>query len=163
MSVRFRQFALPRVNESVPKSRDLVNGVLQGWTTVGEEAHDNLNLITSELVTNAVEHTNSDTILLTIHLNTRSRTVMVGVQDDSLTLPTARHAATDDQSGRGLWLIAALANRHGVQATEAPKWVWAEVALQPLTREQARRNLLRQIVLVNKVRPILQARNLSAA
>ncbi|MFB7129440.1 ATP-binding protein [Kitasatospora sp. NPDC056273] len=163
MSVRFRRFALPRVNESVPKSRDLVGHTIRAWISMSEEAHDNLNLITSELVTNAVEHTTADTIVLTLQLNTRTRMVTVGVQDSSAALPSGRHAAPDDQSGRGLWLIAALANRHGAQLTSTGKWVWAEVALQPLAREQARRNVLRQIISVNKVRPLIRARILSAA
>ncbi|MFJ5308666.1 ATP-binding protein [Streptomyces sp. NPDC088350] len=47
-------------------------------------------------------------------------------------LPHARQGTPDGESGRGLLIVGALANRWGVAVGPAPrKTVWAEVVLRP--------------------------------
>lgn len=88
-------------------------------------------LLTGELVTNAIVHTPAPTIGLVVHLS--DHVVRVEVHDTGARLPRPdRAAARDDQGGRGLALVAALATRWGVDdnAQGDGKSVWFEVPTQ---------------------------------
>ena len=84
-------------------------------------------LLAGELVTNAIVHTTSPTIGLVVHR--RDHAVRVEIHDTSPQPPKPdRLAAGDDQGGRGLTLVAALATRWGVDTTHGDgKAVWFEV------------------------------------
>jgi hypothetical protein len=51
------------------------------------------------------------------------------VYDSSNTSPHLRYAASTDEGGRGLFLVAQIAERWGTRYTPAGKVIWAE---QPL-------------------------------
>jgi hypothetical protein len=53
----------------------------------------------------------------------------VSVVDDAPGEPHIVHAKADDTSGRGLWLVAAIARDWGVTLHGQRKQVWAELAL----------------------------------
>ncbi|MER5666811.1 SpoIIE family protein phosphatase [Streptomyces mirabilis] len=82
-------------------------------------------LILSELVTNAIRY-GSGTIQVRV---LRDRSLICEVSDNSSTSPRLRYAATMDEGGRGLFLVAQLAERWGTRYTPAGKVIWAE---QPL-------------------------------
>ncbi|MET7726447.1 SpoIIE family protein phosphatase [Streptomyces mirabilis] len=82
-------------------------------------------LILSELVTNAIRY-GSGTIQVRV---LRDRSLICEVSDNSSTSPRLRYAATTDEGGRGLFLVAQLAERWGTRYTPAGKVIWAE---QPL-------------------------------
>ncbi|MFE3412276.1 SpoIIE family protein phosphatase [Streptomyces mirabilis] len=82
-------------------------------------------LILSELVTNAIRY-GSGTIQVRV---LRDRSLICEVSDNSSTSPRLRYAATTDEGGRGLFLVAQLAERWGTRYTQAGKVIWAE---QPL-------------------------------
>lgn len=82
-------------------------------------------LILSELVTNAIRYGGGS-----IHVRVlRDRSLICEVSDNSSTSPHLRYATTTDEGGRGLFLVAQLAERWGTRYTQAGKVIWAE---QPL-------------------------------
>jgi hypothetical protein len=59
---------------------------------------------------------------------TRDRLVLESV-DSGHHMPRRRRAGDDDEGGRGLHLVASLADRWGFRATDDGKVVWAELDL----------------------------------
>ncbi|MCQ4084973.1 SpoIIE family protein phosphatase [Streptomyces sp. RB6PN25] len=79
-------------------------------------------LILSELITNAIRYTNGPIQVRLL----RDRTLICEVSDSSNTSPHLRYAATTDEGGRGLFLVAQLADRWGTRYTSAGKVIWTE-------------------------------------
>jgi anti-sigma regulatory factor (Ser/Thr protein kinase) len=78
-------------------------------------------LLTSELVTNAIQHEATGIVVLAI---TRSPDELrVDVHDTSSSLPMLVDAAADAEAGRGLMLVATLAAQWGYYRTPAGKAV----------------------------------------
>ena len=91
---------------------------------------DAVELLTSELVTNAVVHAGSEPRLALILLPDRIR---VEVHDTDPTLPTQREPDAASASGRGLLLLERLAASWGVEAADDGKTVWFEVPRRSTT------------------------------
>jgi len=108
---------------SVSKARALVRESLKKWALT--ELSDTTELLTSELVTNALRYADGQ---ITVRM-VLERTLVCEVLDDSAALPRLRHAGTSDESGRGLHVVSQLAQRWGTRMTNAGKVVWCE---QPL-------------------------------
>lgn len=104
--------------------RAFVAGTL-GRSPAAEEAV----LLASELAANAVVHTASgDGGTFTVLLREDGGTVMVEVHDDgSETSPEAAPAGAPGESGRGLCLVDALAERWGHRGGREGRVVWFEV------------------------------------
>ncbi|MFF7813885.1 SpoIIE family protein phosphatase [Streptomyces sp. NPDC007945] len=85
-----------------------------------------VELIVSELVTNAVRHGAPPYAL---RLLRGDSTLTVEVRDGAATAPHLRHAKAADEGGRGLHICAMLADAWGVRYEEDGKTVWAELAL----------------------------------
>ncbi|MEU6709651.1 ATP-binding protein [Streptomyces wuyuanensis] len=86
---------------------------------------DDARLIVSELVTNAIRHTRTGAVGVSV---TRlSGHVRIVVTDDSSTLPARVPPAADAEAGRGLQLVDQLATRWGSQPLPTGKRVWAEL------------------------------------
>ncbi|WP_405890462.1 SpoIIE family protein phosphatase [Streptomyces sp. NBC_01527] len=100
---------------------------LTEWN-VDEDTAYAAELIVSELVTNAIRYGAPPLQLRLI----RNRTLTCEVHDDSATSPQLRHARTVDEGGRGLFIVAQLAQRWGIRYTTEGKTVWSEQALPPL-------------------------------
>ena len=82
-------------------------------------------LILSELITNAIRYGAEPIRVRLLH----NRTLICEVSDGSSTSPPARRAATTDEGGRGLFLVAQFAERWGTRYTPGGKVIWAELAL----------------------------------
>ncbi|MGW3622108.1 SpoIIE family protein phosphatase [Streptomyces sp. NPDC000880] len=82
-------------------------------------------LVVSELVTNAMRYASGPIQLRLI----REQTLICEVSDTGHTSPHLRHAGSDDEGGRGLFLIAQMTLRWGTRHTSAGKTIWAEQAL----------------------------------
>ncbi|MEU4353530.1 SpoIIE family protein phosphatase [Streptomyces virginiae] len=82
-------------------------------------------LMLSELVTNAVRYGSEPIQVRLIH----DRTLICEVSDGSSTAPHLRRAATTDEGGRGLFLVAQLSQAWGARYTPQGKVIWAECAL----------------------------------
>ena len=116
----------------VPRERALLfdvrvraREVMRSWALL-EEVVDTATLLASELVTNGLVH-GRGTVELRLRL-TRDRLVLEAV-DAGRHMPRRRRAGEDEEGGRGLHLVAHLADRWGFRATESGKVVWAEIDL----------------------------------
>lgn len=85
-------------------------------------------LIVSELITNAIRH-GHDPIRLRLILD---RTLICEVSDAASTSPHIRRAATTDEGGRGLFLVAQCSHRWGTRYALVGKTIWAEQTLEPV-------------------------------
>lgn len=90
-----------------------------------DEAVFSAELLLSELVTNAIRHASGPLQVRVIH----GRALIFEVSDTSSTAPRLRHAAATDEGGRGLFLVAQLAQAWGTRYTDGGKVIWAECAL----------------------------------
>ncbi|MEU8802612.1 ATP-binding protein [Spirillospora sp. NPDC048819] len=115
--------ALEPVDAAVRAARDSVRAALEGWDR--EDANGDLELITSELVTNAIRHAN--TITLVIYLPD-DKTAMVEVWDDNPDGPTVPIVDFQAEGGRGLMLVGALSHSWGWRSTSDGKVTWAQTA-----------------------------------
>ncbi|KUN89891.1 protein phosphatase [Streptomyces bungoensis] len=84
-------------------------------------------LIVSELVTNAIRHGRPPAELRLI----RHHVLVCEVTDSNTSQPRLRRARTTDEGGRGLFLIAQLAERWGCRHGQNRKTIWSE---QPIAR-----------------------------
>ncbi|MFD7708846.1 ATP-binding protein [Streptomyces sp. NPDC059785] len=113
-------------------ARRLVSHRLDAWGHgYGSAANECLTLVTAELAANAVRHGHVPGRDFAVRLIATGRTLRVEVADtraERLPLLSLREPPGEAESGRGLMLVAALADRWGaVPRTEGPgKTVWAE-------------------------------------
>ncbi|HEX2851034.1 MAG TPA: ATP-binding protein [Acidimicrobiales bacterium] len=92
---------------------------------VDHEVVDLAELLTSEIVTNAVVHAAGPA---EVGVDRVGDAVRVEVVDAASALPDLRHVAPDAASGRGLAIVDALATRWGVQPRgTSGKVVWFEL------------------------------------
>ena len=96
-----------------------------------------LQLLASELCTNAVMHTRSGSAggWFSVAVEWTPALARVVVADQgSPSMPAAAattgSAAGDEESGRGLWLVDALADDWGTVGCPGGRWVWADVCWQ---------------------------------
>lgn len=124
---------------SVAALRHSVVAALRRWH-VPDETLETVELLTSELVTNAVEHSRPSAADLsgegegerdaTVWARVRicGSAVVLEVWDGDPTPPLPREAELQDERGRGLLLLDALAERCGYYwPSVGGKVVWAEV------------------------------------
>ncbi|MFJ9844309.1 SpoIIE family protein phosphatase [Kitasatospora sp. NPDC101155] len=98
-------------------------GVVERLTEWGlEEVAFATELIVSELVTNAIRYGIAPIRFRLI----RDRALICEVSDGSSTSPHLRYAASTDEGGRGLFLVAQLSERWGTRYTPNGKVIWAE-------------------------------------
>ncbi len=84
-------------------------------------------LLTSELVTNAVLHGRSRA---TLYVHKPPPYLRVTVEDHNPRLPEiGEHPALNATSGRGLHIVAELASRWGIEASDHGKRIWFELDL----------------------------------
>jgi anti-sigma regulatory factor (Ser/Thr protein kinase) len=110
--------------ESVSEARRYVKQVLKGQP---QDVVDVAELLTSELVTNAVRHGASG-FELKIGVDENIR---VEVRDEGAGRPAVVSAGPRDPSGRGLGIVEALSTAWGVIPTADGKTVWYELSLAP--------------------------------
>nr|WP_248843484.1 ATP-binding protein [Streptomyces virginiae] len=107
----------------VAHARELVVGRLSDWQL--EDLSFVTELVASELVTNAIRYAGGPVGLRLI----RDRLLVCEVSDPSSTQPRLRRARDTDEGGRGLFLVAQLADRWGSRFTSTGKTIWTEQAI----------------------------------
>jgi anti-sigma regulatory factor (Ser/Thr protein kinase) len=83
-------------------------------------------IVVTELVSNAVRHTNAPVALRLHHTGGR---MVVEVSDEDDRPPRARTPSVHEENHRGLLIVETLAQRWGSRPTAEGKVVWAELAL----------------------------------
>ncbi|MEV5973976.1 SpoIIE family protein phosphatase [Streptomyces sp. NPDC051921] len=124
---RVATWDLPSDPAVVAKARALTERRLTSWH-LGEIAFTT-ELIVSELVTNAIRYGNPPIRLRLIH----DRSLICEVSDTAATSPHLRHAATTDEGGRGLFMVAQLADSWGTRYTSTGKTIWTAQAGKPVS------------------------------
>ncbi|SES46816.1 Anti-sigma regulatory factor (Ser/Thr protein kinase) [Streptomyces sp. yr375] len=108
---------------AVPEARRAVRELLRDWGK--PERSDTAELLTSELVTNALVHTDDDAVLTATVSPSGLR---VEVRDFADRRPRPRFPTSDDGThGRGLVLVESLADTWGVRSQGGGKVVWFEL------------------------------------
>lgn len=115
---------LPREPESAATARRLVRAALTVWDL--DELSADGALIVSELVANAVQHARRGSIRVVIDRPGPAH-VRIGVVDLSKALPLRKEPDAEDESGRGLTLVATLAENWGTEPLPWGKRVWADL------------------------------------
>ncbi|MFI7502400.1 ATP-binding protein [Streptomyces sp. NPDC049687] len=129
------RIALPHSAAAVPVARALVR------TALAELEHgadsDTAELLTAELVANAVEHTAVGDAPIELVVELRPTGCQVEVHDHDpmppgdLTRPSGQEPDPWQEHGRGLLLIRALSSSCGHRPTEKGKAVWFRLAAVP--------------------------------
>ncbi|MFJ4776099.1 SpoIIE family protein phosphatase [Streptomyces sp. NPDC088762] len=120
---RVAQWDVPFQPSGVGVVRNLAAAKLEEWGL--DELAFTTELILSELITNAVRHGSAPVRVRLLH----DHVLTCEVWDGSSTAPHLRYAATTDEGGRGLFLVAQLSEHWGTRYTPEGKVIWAE---QPL-------------------------------
>ena len=115
---------LPPVLSSVPTARHLVIELLYAWGAPHEI--DDAALLVTELVANVVDHV-EEASACTVEVALSDGSLRVAVADGCPTLPVRRELSTERARGRGLQLVAALADRWGSELHRGGKRVWFEL------------------------------------
>lgn len=117
---------MPCEPESARKARILLALALSAWDL--DELTDDAKLVVSEFVGNAVEHTGCHSIRVTVTRLGPDR-VRVAVIDKSRAKPAPRTESGDDEHGRGLAVVAALAESIGCDTFRWGKRTWAQLRI----------------------------------
>jgi anti-sigma regulatory factor (Ser/Thr protein kinase) len=121
---------LPADLTSARQARSAVRRALTAWGI--DDPDGDAELLASELVANAAEHA-SGPIGLALRHHAQpdgQRGITCEVTDASPNLPRPTQARRDDERGRGLAIIAALATASGVRPEPVGKTTWFTLALR---------------------------------
>ncbi|MFJ3232942.1 SpoIIE family protein phosphatase [Streptomyces sp. NPDC086787] len=103
------------------RARKLARRALARWGL--EELSDSVELLVSEVVTNAVRYASRPVTLRLL----RTDVLRCEVGDDVPQLPRLRQARATDEGGRGLYLVNKMARRWGATRLSTGKVVWFEL------------------------------------
>ncbi|MFR9799913.1 SpoIIE family protein phosphatase [Streptomyces sp. MS06] len=119
------EWEFPADPATAAEARAAASGRLAAWGLAHLDFA--VELIVSELVTNAVRYAGAPIGLRLIH-----DTVLVcEVSDPRNTQPRLRRAAPGDEGGRGLFLVAQVSTRWGSRYGQSGKTIWAELDTSP--------------------------------
>jgi anti-sigma regulatory factor (Ser/Thr protein kinase) len=122
---RIASLSLRGDHAQVRHARRFTRRVLREWGLAA--LSDQTELLTSELITNAMVHAGGPTGLRLF----RHQVLTVEVSDVDGHAPRMRRALEDDEGGRGMHLVNELAHRWGSRGTRDGKVVWFELELPP--------------------------------
>ncbi|GFE04869.1 hypothetical protein Scani_11370 [Streptomyces caniferus] len=111
--------------QTAGQARRLARRALARWGL--EELTDQLELLVSEVVTNAVRYAERPITLRLL----RTDVLRCEVGDDVPQLPRLRQARPSDEGGRGLYLVNRMARRWGATRLSMGKVVWFELSMPP--------------------------------
>ncbi|MFF1415349.1 ATP-binding protein [Streptomyces sp. NPDC058289] len=120
-----RGFRVPAMAGEVSRARRRVVAIARDWQLpLDEEYLQDLELLASEVITNAVEHTEGTSIVCVRWTGVRVR-VEVSDGDPCELIPAV--SGPDEESGRGLLLVTSLAASWGTHPHREGKVVWFEI------------------------------------
>ncbi|MFB6822658.1 ATP-binding protein [Streptomyces virginiae] len=120
-------FTIDPTASAAHQARHRVVAGIRSWgIRLDEEALNGIELVASELITNAVLHAASGPVAVSVLRE--GAVLVVEVHDTAKALPFPKPGG-DGESGRGLHLMSVLADRHGTAPTATGKRCWAEFDL----------------------------------
>ncbi|MFE4859391.1 ATP-binding protein [Streptomyces sp. NPDC056670] len=123
-----KAWALPFLAE--PRELAALRRIMRLHLTLWGLPHvvESAQLCVTELVTNVITHVGLETpTTLAVSMN-GSRLRIAVIDPDTRALPTLLSPCADDESGRGMALVEAIAERWGVILREDTKVTWCELA-----------------------------------
>ncbi len=114
--------SVPGLPGSVSDARHFVADLCRDWGLGA--VSDTATLLVSETVTNSIVHCRSE-VELTLEFS--PPTLRVGIADHDTTLPRQRPLGDEEEGGRGLALVDALADSWGVEPAFDGKTVWFQL------------------------------------
>ncbi|MCX4454949.1 ATP-binding protein [Streptomyces sp. NBC_01340] len=122
---RRETFHVLKRGRHVPEARARVRKILADWG-VGDELAADVAVVTTEYVTNAVRHCRVSFARIEVSLSVRDAHLLVEVSDpDRTMIPELRACGDQEEGGRGLVVVAALAENWGCDLRQFVKCVWA--------------------------------------
>lgn len=116
----------PPRQDSVSAARRRVAWLAVAWGQPGLAA--DAALVASELTTNAVLHGSVEDRFVRVEVRLRGAVLRIAVTDPKgERWPEPRPAGDDEQYGRGLRIVGAVAERWGASGRVVGKTVWAEL------------------------------------
>ncbi|MEU4149873.1 ATP-binding protein [Streptomyces sp. NPDC026659] len=112
---------------AVRAARAAVRGQLRHWDL--ESLAELTALLVSELVTNSLRHATGPIGLCLVRPSGLDGSLLVEVSDPLPDPPRERIARPEDESGRGLQLVAGASHRWGTRLGGTGKTVWFELTL----------------------------------
>ncbi|MGW2917630.1 SpoIIE family protein phosphatase [Streptomyces angustmyceticus] len=120
---RVAEWDVPSDPAAVARTRAACLRTLESWGLVALSF--TTELILSELITNAIRYGAQPIRVRLLH----DRALICEVSDGTSASPHLRRAATTDEGGRGLFLVAQFAQRWGTRYTPDGKVIWTEQTL----------------------------------
>lgn len=117
---------LPPSLRAPGEARRRARSVLAGWGITDPDTHALVELVISELVTNAIAHGGAVAAGPQLRIEA-GETLLVSVSDGSLAPPVAQACTTTGESGRGLAIVSAVALEWGTERGREGKRVWARL------------------------------------
>ncbi|MFJ5261094.1 ATP-binding protein [Streptomyces sp. NPDC088387] len=121
------EWTFPADPGAVRTARSTVRAQLHRWSL--DSLSDITALLVSELVTNALRHATGPIGVRLVRSPELPGLLLVEVSDPLPDPPRERIAEPEDESGRGLQLVASSAHRWGTRPGETGKTVWFELAV----------------------------------
>ncbi|MFG2291225.1 ATP-binding protein [Streptomyces sp. NPDC048595] len=122
-------FHLPARRTSVPEARRRVSALLCEWGA-DQQVRDDVELVVSELFTNALRHTDSEKVGCELSLvGTHIRIEITDQGGPGLSAPHVQPGSVDKECGRGLFLVGALSDGWGSRPADSGdgRVVWADL------------------------------------
>ncbi|NKI42449.1 ATP-binding protein [Streptomyces sp. LD120] len=118
--------SFPSLESRVADARRLAEAYLRLWDL--SPFVDEVVLVVSELVTNAVRYGNGRPVVLRVYVSDGA--LVIEVRDGSPLPARLRLVDEEAESGRGLFLVAALAREWGVSPDGTTTWCALELPMQ---------------------------------
>ncbi|GAU68985.1 hypothetical protein SSP35_10_00140 [Streptomyces sp. NBRC 110611] len=120
---------MPARRTSVSEARRRVSALLSEWGA-DQQVRDDVELVVSELFTNAVRHTDSEKVSCELTLaGARIRIEVVDQGGPGVAALHVRPSSLDTECGRGLFLVGALSAGWGSRPADSGhgRVVWADL------------------------------------
>ncbi|GGY11158.1 ATP-binding protein [Streptomyces anandii] len=121
------EWTFPADPGAVRTARAAVRAQLRAWDI--DSVGDTAALLVSELVTNSLRHATGPIGVRLVRPAGLPDVLLVEVSDPLPDPPRERPARPDDESGRGLQLLASTSRRWGTRPGASGKTVWFELAV----------------------------------
>lgn len=118
-----QQIRLPLDARAAHDAREFVEATLTHWNCL--ELRDEVTLVVSEVVTNAVVHAKT---AMTLTLLNMGDCLQIRVRDGAKGEPKRKNASEEATGGRGIFLVEAICRAWGVDDDGTGKVVWLDVS-----------------------------------